>query len=230
MISILQERTLSIDQRLIVLGFFLDRLDEIIFDELDGDALTKLIAAYESKKFLSEQVPHMLATVQFNAKNFTRLMLMVLENLYGNQKLGNAEKFLDAVIETFGIFPDKSGKISITKIAANYERLADERRNFQARYSTFLENFLVNELFLTCFPWKFKESIAKNFGVFVAAYKILELLVFSSAQKNLDTRDELLKLVDWFTTQMDHNNVFVKKFLDSIPDDIFSSMEIFLEP
>lgn len=230
MISILQERTLSIDQRLIVFGFFLDRLDEIFSDGLDDDALTKLIAAYESKKFLSEQVSLMLSTVHFNVKNFIRLMLAILENLYGNQNLGAAEKFLDALIETFEIIPDSSGKVSVTKIAANYERLADERRNFQARYSTFLENFLVNELFLTCFPWKFQASIAKNFGVFVAEYKIFELMAFSAVKKNLGSRKELLELVDWFAAQKDHNEIFGKKFLENISDDIVSLMETFLEP
>ena len=230
MISILQERTLTIDQRLIVLGFFLDRLDEIISDGLDGDAITKLITAYESKKFLSGQVPLMLATIRFDAKNFVKAMLSLFEKIYGGKNLSDNEKFLDAFIETLKIFPDTSGKVSVTKIAANYELLADERRNFQARYSTFMENFLVNELFLTCFPWKFKESIAKNFGVFVAEYKIFELLAFSAVQKNLGNRTELLELVDWFATQKDHNNVFGKNFLDSLFDDIFSPMESFLQP
>ncbi len=229
MISILQERTLSIDQRLIVLGFFLDRLDEIIADGLDDESLTKLIVAYESKIFLSEQVPLMLATVQFDAKKFIGRILTILENLYRAGVPDYSKKSLDALIGTFEIIPDSSGKVSVTKIAANYERFADERKNFQARYSTFLENFLVNEMFLTCFPWKFKESIAKNFGVFVAEYKIFELLAFSAVQKNLGNRTELLELVDWFATQKDHNNVFGKKFLESLPDDIFSSIETFLE-
>ncbi|MBR1647851.1 MAG: hypothetical protein IJ685_13915 [Selenomonadaceae bacterium] len=89
---------------------------------------------------------------------------------------------------------------------------------------------MVNELFLTCFPWKFQASFAKNFGVFVAEYKILELLLFAAAQKNLGNRDKLSKLVDWFAAQKDHNNVFDKKILESIPDDIFSLIETFLQP
>ena len=229
MISILQERTLSIDQRLIVLGFFLDRLDEIISDGFDDDATTKLIAAYESKNFLSRQVPRMLAAVTFDAKKFIGQILGLLETICGGKNLGDNEKFLDALIETLKIFPDGSGKVSVTKIAANYERLADKRKIFQARYATFSENFLVNEIFLTCFPWKFKMSFAKNFGVFVAEYKIFELLTFSAAQKNLDGKDDLLKLVDWFTNQTDHGSDFNLKILDNIPDDIFSVTETFLE-
>ena len=49
MISILQERTLSINQRLIVLCFFVDKLEEVYSRGLDEDELKKLIAVYESK-------------------------------------------------------------------------------------------------------------------------------------------------------------------------------------
>ncbi|MBR1647850.1 MAG: hypothetical protein IJ685_13910 [Selenomonadaceae bacterium] len=110
MISILQERTLTIDQRLIVLGFFLDRFDEIFFDTDAEDAMTKLIDAYESKQFLSEQVPRMLATVQFDAKKFIGRILLILENLYRNGVPDYSKKSLNALVETLKIFPDTSGK------------------------------------------------------------------------------------------------------------------------
>ena len=228
MISILQERTLTIDQRLIVLGFFLDKLDEIISDGLDVNALTKLIAAYESKKFLATQVPLMLATLQFDAKKFIGLILGLLEKIYGGGVHGDGQKFIDAFVTTLKIFPDAQGKVSVTKIASNYEALSVERKNFLARYSTFLENFLVNELFLNCVPWKFKESIQENFGVFVAEYKIFELLTFAAAQQNLDGKDDLLRLVDWFTNQTDHSATVNEKILECVPDDIFSLTESFL--
>ena len=227
MISILQERTLTIDQRLIVLGFFLDKLDEIISDGKGVGALTKLIAAYESKQFLSEQVPHMLEPVQFDAKKFIGRILELLEKIYGGFNLGGARKLMDALVETLKIFPDSNGEVSGTKIAANYERLADERKNFLARYSTFSENFLINEVLMTCLPWRHKGGIAKNFGVFVATYKIFELLMFAAVQKNLDRKGELLQLVSWFTNQADHNENFAKKFCHASPTTCFCCWKLF---
>lgn len=230
MISILQERTLTLDQRLIVLGFFVDRLDEIISDDLDLDALTKLIAAYESKSFLSTQVPRMLATVNFDAKKFVGRMLTLLEKIFGSGVNVKAKKFFDALVETLEIVPDAQGQVSATKIAANYERLADAREKFFARYATLLENFLVNELFMTCFPWRNETAFAKNFGVFVATYKLFELLTFAAVQKNLCGKDELLQLVDWIAGQMNHTLVVVNNLLKQFAaDDIFSTLETFLE-
>ncbi|MBR1645581.1 MAG: flagellin lysine-N-methylase [Selenomonadaceae bacterium] len=229
MISILQERTLTIDQRLIVLGFFLDRLDEIIRDGFDENALKKLIAAYESKKFLAEQVPRMLPAVKFNAEKFSELLLELLVKLYGDRFRPDDKKFLDALAETFGIVPDEKNQVFVTKIAANYERLADKLKDFSMRHAAFMENYLVNELFLNCYPWRHETSIAKNFGVFVAQYKLFELFTFSTAQKNF-CRDELLKLTVWFARQANHDFGFGKIILDSVPDDIFPMAEILLEP
>ena len=67
MISILQERRLSLDGRLIVLGFFLDRVEELLCNgRLDGSALRRLAAVYTSEKFFHEQVPLILASVHFD--------------------------------------------------------------------------------------------------------------------------------------------------------------------
>ena len=227
MISILQERTLSIDQRLIVLGFFLDRLDEIKPD--DDEALTKLVAAYESKKFLSEQVPRMLSAVKFDAKNFVALMLLLLEKLQGFLINANTQKFMKTLVKTFDIVPDEKNLVSATKIAAAYERLADARKKFLGSHMTFLENFLINKLFMTVFPWGFKTDVAKNFGVFAATYKLFELLAFSATRQNLGDKDNLLTLTSRFVTASDNNQHFSLEMLKHVPDDIFDSLETLLD-
>lgn len=213
MISILQERTLTIDQRLIVLGFFLDKLDEISAD-LDATALTKLIAAYESKNFLAEQVPLMLSTVRFDTRKFIKLMLGIFETLYGNTYFGDEQKFIDAVVDTLALKPDEKNFVSVKAVTANYERLAEERKKFLAQYATFLENYLVNELFINTYPWRFENTVTKNFAAFVTAYKVFELLMFSATCKGLDGRAELLQLVSWFLSQVDHNKYLMQKIFD----------------
>ena len=216
MISILQERTLTIDRRLIVLGFFLYELEKI---SADKDALIKLIAAYESKKFLAEQVPRRLSSVSFDAKKFIGLALKIFETLYGGKEArltAEGRQFMDALIDTLQIVPNKNGRVSLSKIAANYEHLADEREKFLAQYSTVLENYLVNELFMGCYPWRYTERIAINYGVFVTGYKIFELILFSATLKGYGGKGDLLKLVDWYVTQTDHSKSFNEKIFEHI--------------
>lgn len=210
MISILQERTLTLDQRLIVLGFFLDRLDEIFSAEIfDDEALIKLIAAYESKKFSATQFPRMLRAVTFDAKKFSAMMFELSDKFYG------AGKFTEAV----------------SKIAANYEQLKHFRKNFVGEHSTVLENFLVNELFMNCYPWRFEGDIIKNYGVFVVKYKMFELTILLAALKNPVGKDDLLSLVDWFASQFNHVEVYQRQIFDYLRDkgDALTLIESLLE-
>lgn len=234
-ISILQERTLTINQRLIMLGFFLDRLEEISAGEIDGDALIKLIAAYESKNFLASEVPSMLSSVHFNAGIFIGMMLNIFETLYSNAMYlgytGLERRFINAVAETLELKPDENNSISAASVIARYENLAAERKYFSEQYATFLENYLVNELFQNCYPWRFTASIMQNYAMFVATYKVFELLTVAAVQNGFGGKDDLIKLVDWFTTQSSHTNGFRQKIFDNIKNmnDPIAIMDAFLE-
>lgn len=237
LISIMQERTLTIDQRLIVVGFFCDRLGEIIGNgkftaaqvPILIDNLKRLIETYESKNFFARQVPRMLASVRFDEKKFVRLILTLFNDIYG--KFAVKSRFLNAVAETLALKPDENNFVSICAVSDNFARLADERKIFAERYAAFLENYFVNDLFLNCYPWRFTENIANNFAVFVTTCKIFELITFSLVHMGLDDKETLIKLVGWFTAQTTHSGdiypeIFyvVKKF-----DDPFELMETLLE-
>lgn len=210
MISILQERTLSIDQRLIVLGFFVDKLGEI-FSNFDEDALKKLIAAYESKKFLAEQVPLMLRSVSFDRKKFEELMTELLEKMFDDNSSPQDKKFSTAVNDAL-------------------QHSADEK-NFRAEYSTFFENYLVNELFMNIFPWKLEGNVTQIFAVFVAEYKLFERITFSIYLKGWGDKKNLIELASWLTTRFNHSEEYKQKILNRFKDadEPFSIMESLLE-
>lgn len=210
MISILQERTLSIDQRLIVLGFFVDKLGEI-FSDFDEDALKKLIAAYESKKFLAEQVPLMLRSVSFDRKKFIGLMTELLEKMFDDVSSPQDKKFSTAVNDALQHFA--------------------EEKKLRAEYSTFFENYLVNEMFMNIFPWKLEGSVTQIFAVFVAEYKLFEQITFSIYLKGLADKKNLIELVSWFETRFNHSDEYKQKILDHFKDadEPFSIMESLLE-
>ena len=210
MISILQERTLTIDQRLIVLGFFVDRLGEILAN-FNKDALTKLIAAYESKKFLAEQVPLMIQSVKFDEKKFIKLMPNFLEKVFGGDVLVQSKDFSITVKEALPLVNDK--------------------KIFSTEHSSLFENFLVNELFLDIFPWKFDGSIAQNYAAFVTEYKFFELIIFSVARKGFNAKKDFIEVAGWFATRFGHTKGYKRNifsFVENI-DEPFLIMESLLE-
>lgn len=190
MISILQERTLTIDNRLIALGFFLDRIDELA-DAFDEAAFTKLIAVYESKNFFAQQMPAMIRSVRFDAKKFSDVMNSIAERL-----------------------PEKI--IPLRKLLAACEGLGGFRKKIVALHATFLENFLVNEIFQHCIPWRFEGSIVKNFGLFAAKYKIFELMFISAVLTKSDGQDALIRLASWFAANINHVEEYQRRIFITI--------------
>ena len=106
MVSILQERRLTLDQRLIVLEFFLERIEELFQNgELDGAAIKDLSSVYLSENFLSEDVPLMLRSLQFmpDEKILSDEFATVAENFLVNEIFLNVWPFrVDAgIVQNF---------------------------------------------------------------------------------------------------------------------------------
>ena len=241
MISILQERRLSINQRLLALRFFLEDFEEFMSVEVSSPkesfdwirALRKLTSSYNPRVFLREGVPPTLENFPFDAKNFITFMMILLEPFYLEvyKRSAASQKYFDAINEILQMYSNKSRRLPLEDAAKNYMALADERKKFLEKHSPFLENYLVNELFLNLYPWKLEGGVAKNFAVFLMTFKVFELIIFSATLKGFDGKSDLLKVVDWFARKIDHNNELQKKILEVLKneDDSFSQAESLLE-
>ncbi len=106
------------------------------------------------------------------------------------------------------------------------------RKDFLDKHSTLLENYLVNELFMNRYPYRFlNENIARNFAIFLISYKIFELILFAATHEGMTSKADLLDMVDWFTTKMDHAKALHDKFFELLKgiDDIFLLMTCLLK-
>ena len=241
MISILQERRLSINQRLLALGFFVYDLEELMAINVSSPeeslelvrAVKKLTASYNPKIFLREGVPPALEKFSFDAEKFVMIMISFFSPIYVGafKSFDVLIKYLHGVVELLHIDSADKPRLTFKEIAENYTALAGERKNFSEKFSTFLENYLVNEFFLNICPWKFKGGVVKNFLVFMISYKVFELIIFSATLKSFDTKEDLLCIVDRFTRKIDHNEELKKKILEFLKDrnDLFELTESLLE-
>ena len=219
MISILQERRFTLDQRLIVLGLFLDRLQEYQTREQDVEVLLDLMTAYRSEEFLLQEISPLFQSFAFDANKFVVFIMKFFSHVSIHLKNRKHYHFLRAFTEVLEIKPDEHDEIFLPGIIPTYEKLAEARQIFSQKYLTFLENYLVNELFYSFYPWRFsEESITKNFAVFLISYKIFELLLFTATQKSLDSKEDLLQFVDWFTLATTHNKKLYTRFLELLKD------------
>ena len=230
-ISILQERNLTLDQRLAVLGFFLDRVDEITATPRFYE-VTRLAEIYTQKGFIAENILPLLAEIKFNPKDFVKILIGgVLQTLYGEENA--PRKVFEVVIfdavqntleqNTLELTPDEDGTVSVNDTAEKYMSLNSRREEFIQRYGTILENYLVNEFFMHFYPWRLTDkNILHNYGIFIATYKIVELFTFSMAQKySTVDESEVVKVITQISISIDNSTPYIKKIsaeMDNIGD------------
>lgn len=212
-ISILQERTLKLDQRLIVIGFFCDQLEELINNNNIKEIET-LSMIYTSDDFLREQVPMLINSIDFNVKEYMKIMFDVFGILYGDKDNVNvkaeAQTYLNYVVVMLEIKLAEDGTASIAELVECYNKHADERKKFLEKFSNILENYLVQEFFYGFYPWQVNSSININYTVFLITYKILELIASAmSVVKETINEDDIIKLIQWYVQKLDHSKDYI---------------------
>lgn len=231
MISILQARQFSIDQRLIILGLFLDKLQELIFVQADKQPFLNLFATYKSEKFLSKEMPPLFQNFSCDAENFILFIMKFIGHALPYLRADDKRNFIGAFEKVMGINPDEK-LLLLSELLPNFEKLLAGRKDFLDKYSTLLENYLVNELFMNRYPYRFlNENITRNFAIFLISYKIFELILFAATHEGFSSKEDLLSMVDWFTVKMDHAKALHDKFFELLKgiDDIFLLMTCLLK-
>ncbi len=232
--AILQDRNLTIDKRLMMLGLYCDKLDEL-FDNDRIDELEAVNLAYQSSKFLQEQSAQFSAVLKFDVHNYIKIVMELLNSLYGKDSgvlQGQGERIiLDAITETLNLLSNETEQFKISEVAKRYSELNFEREKFVSGVSTILENYLVNEFFMNLYPFRFESNKAFNYGMFVATYKMLELVTFSMARANYSSNEDLISQIIWYSANIDHNQSYVNKISEYMKDksDIVQIMQNMLQ-
>ena len=233
-VSILQEKRLTLDQRLIVLGFYLFQVEDM---QRRGELnlIPTLNKIYTSEEFFAEQIPMLLHSVNFQILEFAKIFFGLLKKLYGDEKVlttaGN-QKYVDVLFNAMSFNPAED--LNIQELAENYFDLLEIRKVFVKDYENFFENYLVNDFFGGVYPFKVGGTIQNNFAVFVATFKILENIALAiTAQSRGDEKNlraEIFKMIYEMSMDLNHNENYLAAIAEFLKDksDITTFMRSFL--
>ena len=219
-ISILQEKRLSIDERLIILGFYLFQVEEIV-SRKDLKVIDTLNKIYTSEEFFVNQVPKLLESVHFQILEFAEIIFGTLNKIYGDEKIlktaGN-QKYIDKLQKVFGV---KFGEeMNFRELAENYFDLQEIRSVFIKDFETAFENYLVNDFFGGVYPYKIDGTVQQNYAVFVTAFKILELIALSitalSRSDEKETRAKIFKMITDMSMDLNHNENYLSALAEEL--------------
>ena len=229
-LAILKNKFFTIDQRLAVLGFFIERADELITLN-QADDMPKLLNAYKSQKFLRETMTPIFENFPFQPHEFFKVMFSgVLESLYGeNEKdpqiFSSIEKYI------FNNF-----KALLKKNSADDESMivfGEMRGKFVKKFEQVFENYLVNEFFMNLYPYRDEKNVVQNFGVYLATYKIIEMFAFLMSETFPPVYEsDIAKFICRFSTPIEHNTDYRNKIYKELDgkQTMLDVMETFLQP
>lgn len=190
-IRLLQERRLSLNQRLLYLLSLLEQAERQPEEQLPEWLQSLSEEGFDS---LNVPVPVFSPTrhVSYMAGLFSRLYQMdmteekmaSLQEIYGK----NMHQFLPAMMEI---------------------------------YHAPMENWLVNEFFLRFYPFAFDGSLLYNGKLFAASAKLLEfcLLLTAIAHKGSLGEEKFLQVVERISQRLDHSRDGMSFLKDSIPQE-----------
>ena len=178
-IALLQQRRYKLDERLTILGFFLDRVDEAL-----GEGATEKELVTIAQFYRTPVAAGLLAHVPFDAAAHMRWIFGWMDEakrhgwdaLFWGRREGTQEASFNQVTDVYEL----RGENSLSRLKVLYAAYrAFYREKFLPAYGHILENYLVNEIFLTGFPCKWEGPVFLDWRLFVARWKLLEFFLIA---------------------------------------------------
>ena len=209
-ISLLQDRRFSMDQRLIILGFFLEHIQ----DTEDMEKWSDIVRFYASDD-IAEQAPEMFRAIRFYPEQYLKAMFSLVEALYGEKSnLHIWLEGLEDVTRVFGFEGDHI-EVPVSSLLSSYEEhYPAAKKELMDHYGHIFENYLVNEFFANMYPFRVEGNLVQNYGVFLLGYKLMEfILVAMKANRGAAVDEEtLVENISGFANFIDHT----PKYLEAI--------------
>lgn len=220
-LSVLQNRSFSLDERLIIIGMAYENIIKIDNEKqynIIPNILQQIDETIETKAFKEQ-----LKEVPDNCKI---QMLIAKELTYKKMQEGtNNIRYIECLDETLHglIQSEDDGLENMTN------RYQESYKNYLQPYlkekEYILENYLVNEFFRMLMPFGSFSSIWDSYIFLCVIYSMLKLHLIGMARYHQGLTDELtLKLIQSFSKVVIHNNKYIQNIIKLIKENKYDSL------
>lgn len=200
-ISIMQSRDYLIEERIVILGILLNKINQMIIKK-DFFSIDKFISNFECT-IKTIDIKQFMNTIESKDE----FKLGILE-LFFNIDSPIAKEVLDTTRKnmSFG---------NMKKTVGEYNHINNNQYNkFINKYSYIIENYLVNYMFSNLFPYDKKNMIFDKYIIFVTQYILLKFNLIGSddAKREID-KDTILKILPRLVRLNEHNDLYLANIL-----------------
>lgn len=205
-IKTLQDRRMTIENRLIILGLFLKKFDEMGSDK-QSEKVHALMQEFERNSndgSLVTSINQLPANISFQISLCKNLLKYRATSQISSQRY--VECF-DEMVKGLGM----NGQIEDAEIIQRYKNAYEKNyRPFIENYEYILENYLVNYVFMNLFPFD-KNTVTDSFVMLIINFSMIKLHLIGMAKYHEGlTIDLVIKLVQSYSKTIDHNSTYLK--------------------
>jgi len=210
---LLRRQEYGINQRLILLGLFLEDAADYVATER-GHQLGALIKSYNAPTFRA-RFDEAMRAIQFEPPAYLSLLWDLLGELARRQLLQDTAAetdYRELIRQVFSLNELQEAQRTERTYQDCHQAL---QTHVQARWPLFMENSLIYAFFERFYPCSLAGGIVHNYWVFVSIYKLFELMLMTLAVVRRDqlhlhesyallSHMERLQLQPGFTTAVEH--------------------------
>ncbi len=221
-ITLLQDRSYPIWQRLVILGFFCALLSEL---ENGGRVheIPQAISTYQ-KRVAEGMYREELQTVPNNLL----IQMELLTELISQRMFAgvNHKGFMDCFAE-FSSGINHTEEAMVEKLIEGYDSAYTKYyQPFMEQHEHVLENYIVNSIFKNLFPFSGEKNIFDNYAMLIIHYAMIKMLLIgiSGFHKENFAIDHVLKTIQSFTKVIEHENTYLTAVFKFIKDNDLNNM------
>lgn len=210
-IDLLQNRRYSLDERLMILGLFTQKLEKSTQNE-DGESVSGLIASYTAiirEGSLKESLQGIASQCSIQI-----MLLKEISDVINSMGITD-KRYLEChteFLEGLRFSPEQSGE----ELAMRYQSASEAYfKPFLEKYGYMMENYLVNHVFKNLFPFTGDATLFDTYMGMVIQQALIKMhLVGMGACHNGITVDMAVKLIHSFAKTIEHNPYYLGRIAE----------------
>lgn len=219
-IQVLQNRMYPLTERLIILGIFYQKLQNLL-DQGDVEIIPSTIAQY-TNWIDNHQLEELLQGIPTQLMLQMELCKKLIDYRY-SQGIDN-QRYIECLAEMLlGI--KYTGEETIEEVTEHYNFAFNEYyKPFIKEHEYILENYLVNYVFKNLYPLANKAPF-EDYVMLVIYYAMIKLHLIGMAGFHKGLSKELvIKLIQSFSKTVEHNTTYLKNIFDFLKVNEFTTM------
>lgn len=220
-ISLLQNRNYKLDERLCILGMFINNLEQN-FQQISSSIIEEVIENF-SKNIEIGAYKGAFGNMQTNTTIQLKLLKEVAEKRFF--KGITSSRYMECLKEfLLGINYDSDDNIS--EINSRYkESYNNYYEPFMNESEHILENYLVNYVFKNVFPLKNQISIFSEYMMLILHYSLIKMHLIGIASYHKGLNEELIiKLIQSFAKTVEHNTQYLDEIQKLLVQNNFNTL------